>query len=107
MPGPLVVYLQHDDRHSPRETSGNRAWGNFFFFFFRPLVISRHPHRLLECALLHTLDLHGNPVTLDAISANDGWEALEKRRRARVDKQIAGNVLLSREGALDDGIDRL
>ena len=58
---------------------------------------------LAQCALLHTLSLHDNPVRRDELEEVDGWAAMEKRRRARVQKQIDGGVLLD---GVDDGVDR-
>ncbi|KAK9908995.1 hypothetical protein WJX75_005826 [Coccomyxa subellipsoidea] len=57
------------------------------------------------CTSLHTLTLHENPITIEAMEATEGYEQLERRRRSKFDKQIANRVLLGSAG-LDEGIDR-
>ncbi|KAL6752608.1 hypothetical protein V8C86DRAFT_2752114 [Haematococcus lacustris] len=60
---------------------------------------------LLGCAALHTLSLHGNPITPDALQSNPAFDAFEKRRRQKYDRSIAGGVMLGSRG-LDEGVDR-
>ena len=63
------------------------------------------PSELLRgCVALTTLSLHGNPVTLDALEATDGWAEFDTRQRAKQSKRVAGGVLIGARG-LDDGLD--
>eukprot|EP00775_Hariotina_reticulata_P003118 gene3118-3396_t len=61
---------------------------------------------LLGCSSLHTLSLHGNPATAEALQETPGWSQYEARRRSKFDRIIAGNALLSSNG-MDEGVDRL
>lgn len=68
--------------------------------------LSGLPPGLLEgCRELHTLSLHGNPVTAEALAATPGWPELEARRRGKYDRLIAGGAMMGRAG-LDEGVDR-
>jgi Leucine-rich repeat (LRR) protein len=63
------------------------------------------PSELLRgCGALTTLSLHGNPVTIDALEAIDGWAEFDARQRAKQSKRVAGGVLIGARG-LDDGLD--
>jgi len=69
------------------------------------LTASGLPSQLLRgCGALSTLSLHGNPVTLDALEAVDGWADFDARQRAKQSKRVAGGVLIGARG-LDDGLD--
>ena len=61
------------------------------------------PSLLLHCGALHTLSLHGNVIKLDSLEQMEGYETFEGRRREKVDKQIAGNVMMTSKN-LDQGI---
>lgn len=52
------------------------------------------PAVLRYCEALQTLALHGNPVTLEALEATDGFAEFEARRVAKWDKSLAAGVLL-------------
>jgi hypothetical protein len=61
---------------------------------------------LAGCSSLHSLSLHGTPITAADLESDAGWPQYETRRRAKHDKAIAGGALLS-SGGMDEGIDRL
>eukprot|EP00271_Cylindrocystis_brebissonii_P019018 TRINITY_DN5592_c0_g1_i1.p1 TRINITY_DN5592_c0_g1~~TRINITY_DN5592_c0_g1_i1.p1 ORF type:complete len:275 (+),score=43.33 TRINITY_DN5592_c0_g1_i1:137-961(+) len=63
------------------------------------------PSLLIDCRALQTLSLHGNPITVEVVEQMDGYAAFEGRRRDKVDKQLAGNVMMDLN-KLDDGLDR-
>ncbi len=63
------------------------------------------PEVLTDCVALHTLSLHNNPITPDALQSNPAFEAFEQRRRSKYDKVIQGGVLIGNKG-LDEGVDR-
>ena len=54
---------------------------------------------------LHQVSLHGNPVAAADVERAEGFDAYEGRRRGKVDKGLAGGVLL-RPGGFDEGLDR-
>ena len=54
---------------------------------------------------LHQVSLHGNPVAAADVETAEGFAAYEARRRGKVDKGLAGGVLL-RPGGFDEGLDR-
>ncbi|CAG9465623.1 unnamed protein product [Pedinophyceae sp. YPF-701] len=56
------------------------------------------------CVALHTLSLHGNPITVDKLRELDGFAEMEARRRSKVDKQIDRRVMLN-TGQFDEGAD--
>eukprot|EP00850_Spirogloea_muscicola_P021853 SM000265S09774 [mRNA] locus=s265:161388:163894:+ [translate_table: standard] len=60
---------------------------------------------LKECVALQTLGLHGNPFGAGDLQQMDSYAEFEGRRRTKVDKQIAGNVMMG-HGSLDEGVDR-
>lgn len=60
---------------------------------------------LVECERLQTLSLHRNPILHLHFEQMEGYAAFEGRRRDKVDKQIAGNVMMGSKN-LDDGLDR-
>eukprot|EP00850_Spirogloea_muscicola_P006225 SM000029S10520 [mRNA] locus=s29:597126:599681:+ [translate_table: standard] len=60
---------------------------------------------LRECAALQTLGLHGNPFSVEDLQQMDSYAVFEGRRRTKVDKQIAGNVMMG-HSSLDEGVDR-
>ncbi|CAI7787251.1 unnamed protein product [Closterium sp. NIES-54] len=60
---------------------------------------------LVKCQRLHTVTLRGNAVTLEQFEQMEGYTEYEERRRTKVDKRIAANVLLN-DQSLDIGIDR-
>ena len=60
---------------------------------------------LLQCAALHTLSLHNNPITPDVLQDNSAFDAFEQRRRQKYDKIIGGGCMLGNNG-LDEGVDR-
>ncbi len=59
----------------------------------------------LRFAGLHQVSLHGNPVAAADVERAEGFVAYEARRRGKVDKGLAGGVLL-RPGGFDEGLDR-
>ena len=63
------------------------------------------PSLLLDCGALHTLSLHGNVIKLDRLEQMEGYDSFEGRRREKVDKQIAGNVMMTSKN-LEQGIER-
>ena len=63
------------------------------------------PELLHGCANLHTLELRNNPIDHAVLSATDGFEAFEARRKERHGKMIDGGVMLGSKG-LDEGVDR-
>ncbi|CAI5521388.1 unnamed protein product [Closterium sp. Naga37s-1] len=60
---------------------------------------------LVKCQRLHTVTLRGNAVTLEQFELMEGYNEFEERRKIKVDKRIAANVLLN-DQSLDIGIDR-
>eukprot|EP00850_Spirogloea_muscicola_P010500 SM000062S19886 [mRNA] locus=s62:143393:145934:- [translate_table: standard] len=70
---------------------------------------------LKECAALQTLGLHETPSVWKTCNRSctpsrtpglmDSYAEFEGRRRTKVDKQIAGNVMMG-QGSLDEGVDR-
>lgn len=68
--------------------------------------IQELPAELLGgCESLHTLSLHGNPITPQQLEASPGFESYNSRRKGKYDKNIAGGALLNSNG-LDEGVDR-
>eukprot|EP00898_Chlorokybus_atmophyticus_P001617 jgi/Chlat1/2456/Chrsp171S02338 len=68
--------------------------------------ISSLPNGFLRsCVVLHTISLHGNPITADMLAQVDGYQEFEVRRRDKFSKQIATGALMN-SNRLDDGIDR-
>ena len=62
------------------------------------------PPALLEaCTALHTLSLHGCPLTVEALRGTAGWAAFDARRRAKYDKQVDMRVLPA--ASFDEGAD--
>ena len=65
---------------------------------------TRVPPALLEaCTALHTLSLHGCPLTVEALRGTAGWAAFDARRRAKYDKQVDMRVLPA--ASFDEGAD--
>eukprot|EP00191_Tetraselmis_sp_GSL018_P007211 CAMPEP_0177604524 /NCGR_PEP_ID=MMETSP0419_2-20121207/16169_1 /TAXON_ID=582737 /ORGANISM="Tetraselmis sp., Strain GSL018" /LENGTH=385 /DNA_ID=CAMNT_0019098523 /DNA_START=365 /DNA_END=1518 /DNA_ORIENTATION=+ len=64
------------------------------------------PAVLRGCARLRSIDLHGNPVTVQQLRETDGWELFDARRRAACDKGIESGVMPG-TGAFDEGADEL
>jgi len=64
------------------------------------------PDALLRAPSLHTLSLHANPVTLDQLRALPGWPDFERKRVAKVNRALGGNVL-NASSAFDEGSDAI
>lgn len=60
---------------------------------------------LVQCTALHTLSLHHNPLTAEALTSTPGFEDFEERRRSKFSKVIGGGVLLG-SGGFDEGFQR-
>ncbi|KDD72757.1 hypothetical protein H632_c2936p1 [Helicosporidium sp. ATCC 50920] len=58
---------------------------------------------LLECSSLQTIDVHGNPLTMQALRDTPGFGEFDARRRAKYSKQMDMRVLL--RGSFDEGAD--
>eukprot|EP00894_Picocystis_sp_ML_P003703 jgi/Pico_ML_1/54220/g4625.t2 len=58
----------------------------------------------LGCTSLHTLTVHGNPLTLEQLRSVDGYAQYDRRRRAKHDKQVDMRVFRG-TGGFDEGAD--
>ncbi|KAI3986846.1 hypothetical protein MKX01_014547 [Papaver californicum] len=56
------------------------------------------------CTQLSTLDLHNTEITIDVLRQFEGWEAFDKRRRLKHQKQLDFRVGSS--GVFDEGADK-
>lgn len=112
----LVCLQQVEISNKTREVMHCMHGGTVFFFYetvvaprshvaFSHRLLQLPPSLLLDCGALHTLSLHGNVIKLDRLEQMEGYESLEGRRREKVDKQIAGNVMITSKN-LEQGIER-
>ncbi len=56
---------------------------------------------LTGCTSLITLQLHGNPVTIEQLRVSPGWKEFDERRKKKHDKQVDMKVL----SHFDEGAD--
>ncbi|XP_024537594.1 LRR repeats and ubiquitin-like domain-containing protein At2g30105 isoform X1 [Selaginella moellendorffii] len=68
-------------------------------------ALKEFPASILKgCGELNSLDLHGNPITIEALREIDGWEEFDARRKAKYDKQMVFQVMGPSDG-FDEGAD--